>query len=144
MSNKHKPNDIDYGLIQQYVDDKIKELKLSMIKYIDDKFKLIDEKIKQSETKGKELVLSDQTRQDVRKEIYSVIKSDVAPAIQKAVAFVKYTAEDGNDIIHKYRTGETNPDPHCKKITGSNTTHAKNFAENPLHAALFVFDGDDT
>lgn len=142
MSTKPKTNEIDYGLIQQYVDDKIKELKIAMIKYVDDKFKLIDEKIKQSETKGKELVLSDQTRQDVRKEIYSVIKADVAPAIQKAVAFVKYTSEDGNDIIHKYRTGETQPDHLTKKITGS-TSNSKNYSENPLHDALFVFDGDD-
>jgi hypothetical protein len=133
--------DVDYELIQQYVDDKIKELKLTMIKYIDTKLQAMDEKIKAVETKGKEMVLSDQTRQDVRKEIYSVIKKDVAPTIEKAVAYMKYTTEDGNDIIHKYRTGQTQPDINQKRI-GNGLKPTKS-GENPLHSALFVFDGDD-
>lgn len=124
---------IDYSIIQQYVDDKIKELKLDIIKYV-------DAKVKNLETEGKELVLSDQTRRDVRQEVYAIIKKDVAPIIEKSVAFMQYKTEDGSDIVNKYRLNQHVGDPNQKRIAGKAHT---SYAENPLHEALFVFDGND-
>lgn len=123
---------MDTQLIMQYIDDKIKELKLEIIKYVDEKFK-------RKECEGKELVLSDQSRKEVRAEINQIIKRDIAPAIKKAVAFVDYRTSDGETMINRYRMQEHANNK--RRLTDGGKTCG---AENSLQASLFVFDGDDT
>lgn len=136
-NNTSNNNDVNTQL-QNYVDKRIKELKIDIIKYIDLKFR-------QQESKGKEVVLSNQNIKEVRQEIYSIIKKDVAPAIQKAVAFVDYKTQDGDSMINSYRAAEHQKGQ--KRITHKSSDPQKNNTldghDNPLHAKLFYFNGED-
>jgi hypothetical protein len=134
----------DLEKIIKYIDAKNNELKLSIIKYVDEKFRSI-------ESSGKELVLSNQTKKDIQHEVLQIIKKDVAPQFSKqlkqAVAFVDYKTEDGEELIAKHRMNNVSVDK--KRIgygtLGENMNKSASGGEkaNPLHNALFYFDGDD-
>lgn len=118
--------------ITTYIDDKIDELKINIIKYVDDKFK-------RKEVEGKELVtLSGNAREEVVKEVNSIIKRDVVPMVKQVASYIQYTTFDGDQAVFNNRMNMHNNN--LKQITNGKQTsgHA-----NPLHASLFVFDGED-
>ena len=71
----------------KYVDARIKELKTEFVKYINYKINEVD-------SKGKEMVLSDKSMQEIRAEVNQIIRTDVAPVIDQAVAYVQYKTYD--------------------------------------------------